>query len=44
MATGWFVWDDAWYYADSDGRLQSGRVMTQPGVWYELDENGRLME
>lgn len=44
MAIGWFVWEDAWYYAGADGRLQSGRVMTQPGVWYEVDEEGRLVE
>lgn len=44
MATGWFVWEDHWYYADKNGRLQSGQVMTKPGVYYELDENGKLVE
>ena len=43
MATGWFLWEDAWYYADPDGRLHGGKVMTQPGIWYELDEDGRLV-
>lgn len=41
MATGWFVIEDTWYYAGSDGRLQSGQVMTEPGIWYDLDEEGR---
>lgn len=43
MATGWFLLEDDWYYAKADGSVEGGRVMTEPGMWYELDENGKLI-
>ena len=40
MATDWFVWNDNWYYADKTGAMQTGWVMTEPGKYYYMDENG----
>lgn len=41
MAKGWFRIGEDWYYADQTGAVQTGQVRTEPGVYYELDEEGR---
>lgn len=41
MAKGWFQIGEEWYYADKTGAVQNGQVMTAPGMYYELDEDGR---
>ena len=43
MAKGWFQIGEDWYYADRTGAVQTGSVMTEPGVYYELGEDGRLI-
>lgn len=43
MQTGWIWYEGAWYYANADGQMQTGCIMTQPGAYYNFDEDGRLI-
>lgn len=43
MQTGWFLYEDNWYYTDDSGVMQTGWIMEQPGVYYYLQEDGKLV-
>ena len=43
MQTNWLWWGDAWYYLDGSGAMKTGWIQTEPGQWYYLGADGKML-
>ena len=43
MQTEWLWWGDAWYYLDRNGVMQTGWIQSEPGQWYYLGSDGKML-
>ncbi len=44
-AAGWRQVENRWYYYDESGRMQTGWIQAEDGLWYALDtENGSWVQ
>ena len=43
MVTGWYLFEDSWYYLDTDGRAYRDRWLNYNGKWYFFNLGGEMV-